>query len=911
MSYTTSTDLSSRKPCGTCEARWPRLTGTSVPDRDRNVKRFGLGSGFLPSPAPNKDSLISLGLEAQDFTLDVIIVERNVLVPLAGTKGDRTMAEQLSYLIIGNGIAGVTAAEILRAEDSAADITVIADDPFPVYYRPALKDYLAGRVQEDKLWARPSSFYQDQRIRFLSERVVGIQVGQHSVQLQSGRQVNYSRLLLANGARPSTLKCPGIDLAGVTTLRTVADYQLVQNRLGSVRRVVVAGSGTLALETIETLRHRGFQVVHLLRHRTLWSEVLDATASDLVLQQERRDGVDVRIEEEIAEVTGTKGIPLDKSGDYRGQVTGVVTTGGARIPCDMVIIPIGIDPIIDFIKNSGIPCGRGVQVDSAMRTSAPDVYAAGDVLETTDPMTKRTRVLGQWYPAIQQARAAAYSMLDLLDTKRPFRSSTFYNATFLYGLDFASVGQTSIPQGGKGYQEIIADPQPRVYRKVLLNDGVPVGMLALGDRKGALAFKRAIDQGINLIPVASRLFADDFNLTEWLDKQGALQPILSVSRVGAIAVAGAALAALQGDRKGRPYHTRPSVTDPSMVGTGNAPALEQQPMEAFIVPVGQTDEEQRLMETQLSQTRVVTIGRQVGVYLLIDQGSVSRRHAEISYANGQYVLRDLGSSYGTFVNDQRLEPGSLSILKQGDRIRFGNKVTYTFQIRVVAGQARAKRLTTLHELATGFYDPTAAGQASPPLGQPILNADGSLQLPGATGAVPAAVVATFKESPALIMITHGKPEVSHLKQGRRLTLGRDKNNDIVLADVAASRLHAEVLYGLDGVYIRDLGSSNGVMVNRTKIDNPYRLAHGDRIAIGSIVLYFIYVAPRFIVGALDELPGREGQSSICRNCGMSNTQIARFCANCGAPFDKSGTQPPRLRPAPKAGSYDRQASGKR
>src|SRR5579864_6200824 len=162
---------------------------------------------------------------------------------------EKPMQERPSYLIIGNGIAGVTAAEILRAEDSAADITVVADDPFPVYYRPALKDYLAGRVREDKLWARPTSFYQDQRIRFLSKRVVGIQVGQHSVQLQSGRQVGYSRLLLANGARPSTLKCPGLDLAGVTTLRTIADYQAVQNRLSNARRVVVTGSGTLALET--------------------------------------------------------------------------------------------------------------------------------------------------------------------------------------------------------------------------------------------------------------------------------------------------------------------------------------------------------------------------------------------------------------------------------------------------------------------------------------------------------------------------------------------------------------------------------------------------------------------------------------------------------------------------------------
>src|SRR5436305_5268610 len=355
------------------------------------------------------------------------------------------MAERQSYLIIGNGIAGVTAAEILRNEDSAADITVIADDPFPVYYRPALKDYLAGHVREDKLWARPNSFYQDHRIRFLSDRVVGIQAGQHTVQMQSGRDVTYGRLLLANGARASRLSCPGTNLIGVTTLRTVADYQAVVNQLGTSQRIVVSGSGTLALETIETLRHRGYQVTHLLRRRTLWSEVLDATASDLVLQQERRDGVDVRLEEEIAEVTGKN-----------GRVTGVITTNGARIACDIVIVAIGVEPIIDFIKRSGIPCGRGVQVDSTMRTNAPDIYAAGDILETTDTLTGRSRVIGQWYPAIQQARAAAYSMLDLLDTSFPFHSSTFYNATFLYGLDFACIGLTHIPTAGKGYQETIA-----------------------------------------------------------------------------------------------------------------------------------------------------------------------------------------------------------------------------------------------------------------------------------------------------------------------------------------------------------------------------------------------------------------------------------------------------------------------
>jgi NADPH-dependent 2,4-dienoyl-CoA reductase/sulfur reductase-like enzyme/pSer/pThr/pTyr-binding forkhead associated (FHA) protein len=778
------------------------------------------------------------------------------------------MPGQISYLIIGNGIAGVTAAEILRNEDSAADITVIADDPFPVYYRPALKDYLAGRVREDKLWARPNSFYQDHRIRFLSDRVVGIQAGQHTIYLQSGHQVAYDRLLLANGARASHLTCPGIDMAGVTTLRTVADYQAVVSRLGTARRIVVSGSGTLALETIETLRHRGYPVTHLLRRRTLWSEVLDATASDLVLQQERRDGVDVRLEEEIAEVTGKN-----------GEVTGVITTSGARISCDMVIMAIGVEPIIDFIKNSGIPCGRGVQVDSAMRTSAPDIYAAGDILETTDTMTGRSRVIGQWYPAIQQARAAAYSMLDLLDTSHPFHSSTFYNATFLYGLEFASTGLTQIPRDGKGYQEIIADPLPRTYRKVILKDGVPAGMLSLGNRKEALAFKRAIDHRVNLSPVVTQLFTEDFKLSDWLDREGVLPSVLSVSRRGAVAVRQAAYA--------------------GGMTVGATIMKPQPPLEAFLVPVIDVAQaQQRGMsrqrseeETLLSQTKVMTIGRQAGAYLLIDNDSISRRHAEISYVNMHYAVRDVGSSNGTFVNEIRLEEGRASILKPNDQVRFG-KVKFAFRVRGASPaegtltRSRSETLggmTQLHELTTGFYDPIAVGHVLPPSGQPVLNADGSLLLPGATKALPATSVAALKDAPALIVIAHGIPQVVHLKQGKRITLGRDKTCDIMLAEVAASRRHAEVFPSPDGFYIRDLGSANGVIVNQVKIDNPYLLVHDDRITIGGIVIYFMHVRQEDQQGAV----ANAGQTLACRNCGASNISIARFCATCGTPLETS------------------------
>jgi NADPH-dependent 2,4-dienoyl-CoA reductase/sulfur reductase-like enzyme len=632
------------------------------------------------------------------------------------------MVERFSYVIVGNGIAGVTAAETLRVEDSLADITVIADNSFPVYNRPALKDFLAGRVSEDKLWMRPKSFYQDHQIRFFMERVVGIHAGRHSVQLQSGRQVGYNRLLLATGARARRLSCPGANLAGVSTLHAVADYQKVLNRLGYVRRIVVIGSGPLALETVEILHHRGYQVTHLLRHRTLWSEVLDKTASDLVLQQEWRDGVDVGIEEEIAEIVGRN-----------GQVTGVVTTSGAHIPCEMVIVAIGIEPVLEYINESGIDCGRGVRVDGCMRTSARDIYAAGDVAEVTGAVTGRTRIIGQWYPAIQQGRAAAYSMLDMLDTSRlphPCMGSGAYlnsvTTMFLYGLDFAAVGLTNMPEESQGYQEIVADPNPYVYRKALLKDGIPVGMLSLGERKDALVFKRAIDHTVNLLPIASRLFAGDFKLADWLDQQKVPIPVLAVSKVrNAARTKPLALIPIQATTltnapKRQIIQVRPgkeqsdeqeerntlaasASVDPYTIPIVSVPkaataALTASPSEAFLVPVfptnivggeragKETSPEYiapRWAETQLSPTRVLTIGRQPNASLLINHHAVSRCHAEITYADGHYLLRDLGSKNGTFLNDERVEPRSVHILNAHDQIRIGTVMVYSLQVRPI------------------------------------------------------------------------------------------------------------------------------------------------------------------------------------------------------------------------------------
>jgi NADPH-dependent 2,4-dienoyl-CoA reductase/sulfur reductase-like enzyme len=629
------------------------------------------------------------------------------------------MAEHHSYVIVGNGIAGITAAETLRQEQPSAEITIIAETPTPACYRPALKDYLVERVSEETLFARRPGFYADKGMHFQRGGVVNIAINQHKVLLRSGQSINYDRLLLAAGARARRLTCPGSDLAGALTLRAFTDYQAARRFMEIARRVVVCGAGPLALETVDKLRQRGLPVTHLLRSRRLWPGALDRTASELILHQEQEAEVDVRFEEEIAEIIG-----------WQGQVMGIITNNGKRIPCEMLVMAIGSEPVIDFIKASGIACACGVTVDHAMRTSAVDIYAAGDVAEMIDPLTGQTRISGQWYPAMQQGRAAAYSMLGMLDTPR-LRHATKYSNAYLrpintlsvFGLDVAAIGLTKV--SAPGCQEVMADPRTHIYSKALLKDGVPVGMLSFDDRRDTLAFKRAIDHAVNLTSVVACLFNYEFKLATWLDAQKVPAPVLAVRKMKAPLAPSPARSmksqfvptAPRLEAPGeyeeedfmeiKPRANSDPYTLPAISVTRPRP-VESVPTDAFLAPVlpartarmllagDELDRASTLafdrenpdktvapewVHTPLSQTSAVTIGREAGSTVVINHQSISRRHAEITCVNGTYLLRDLGSRNGTFVNETRLAAGRDYALKPRDQIRIGNLMTYQFQLR--------------------------------------------------------------------------------------------------------------------------------------------------------------------------------------------------------------------------------------
>jgi pSer/pThr/pTyr-binding forkhead associated (FHA) protein len=367
--------------------------------------------------------------------------------------------------------------------------------------------------------------------------------------------------------------------------------------------------------------------------------------------------------------------------------------------------------------------------------------------------------------------------------------------------------------------------------------------------------------------VVDRLFADNFKLDEWLDQQGVPPPILAVSQSGPSAGRQSSYAAVgerEADDSGKMENKAFLVLAETFEQTGKA------------IPAH--------AKTVLGTTEVVTVGRQPGVSLLIDHDSVSRRHAEISYNNRRYILRDTGSSNGTFVNKTRLPAGAVYVLQDGEYIRFG-KISYVFlreePAKAAQSQATVLRKTRLSEHATGFYDP-GAHEVPSESAQPLLNADGSLLLPGAREAIPASEVAGLKLVPALVAIIQGHPRICHLQAGKVISLGRDKQNELPLPDMSASRRHAEVFYGQDGFYLRDLGSSNGVHINRTRIDNPYRLAHGDRIQIGGTTIFFLQP------DAQEEIPtARSAANFICIVCGAPITREAHFCTHCGTTLTQS------------------------
>lgn len=354
-----------------------------------------------------------------------------------------------TYVIVGAGLAGAKAAEILREQGFSGRVVLIGEEEERPYERPPLsKSYLLGESETEGIYVHESGWYATHKVELRTgARAVGLDRSGHEVELADGERLHYDKLLLATGASPRALRVPGADLAGVHYLRTVGESERLRDafrnagRQGSAEtsgagRVAICGGGWIGLETAAAARSYGADVVVFEPEATPLHRVLGPELGEVFAGLHRAHGVDVRTGTGVAEFRGTG-----------GRVQQVVTGAGEVVDADTVVVAVGVGPNTTLAESAGLTVDDGVVVDSALRTNDPDIYAAGDVANAYNPLLGQHVRIEHWANALNTGPAAARSMLggDVTYDRVPY----FFTDQYDLGMEYSGHVQP------RGYDEVV------------------------------------------------------------------------------------------------------------------------------------------------------------------------------------------------------------------------------------------------------------------------------------------------------------------------------------------------------------------------------------------------------------------------------------------------------------------------
>ena len=310
---------------------------------------------------------------------------------------------EIDYLLVGGGAAAATAAATLRLEDASSSIMILSAEDRPPYYRPALsKQALLGNRSDEQILLHPESFYREQRIKVaLNSAAVSLDTTQQILKTSAGHCIHYKKLLIATGAQPTRLMVPGVDLPGVHHLRGMAETEAIRREItAGAKRAVVLGASFLGMEIAMSLIDLGLKVTIIEYRDRVLPHLESRRLSDYFKLHAEERGATVLLLDTIAAIHGA------------GRIEEVETSSSQRVPCDLLMVSIGVEPATGFLEGSGLALDEGLLiVDDQLRTSAPHVFAAGDVTCFYDPVFARRRHIEHWDNAIKQGRLAALNML--------------------------------------------------------------------------------------------------------------------------------------------------------------------------------------------------------------------------------------------------------------------------------------------------------------------------------------------------------------------------------------------------------------------------------------------------------------------------------------------------------------------
>lgn len=352
-----------------------------------------------------------------------------------------------TFVIVGGGLAAGKAAEALREHGHDGPLVIIGDEREKPYIRPPLsKGYLLGKEERDSIFVHPDDWYGEHDVDLLlNTRARAVDRSARIVELDDGRQVPYTKLLLATGSSPRRLSVPGADLDNVLYLRRVGDSERLKSAFRAGARIVVIGAGWIGLETAAAARTAGAEVTVLEHSELPLLKVLGREAAEVFAALHADHGVNLLPTVQVESLTGTD-----------GRVDGVRLADGRHLAADAVVVGVGITPNVELAQEAGLEVRNGIVTDEHLRTSVADIHATGDVANAYHPLLGRHLRVEHWANALRQPEVAALSMLgkDAVYDRLPY----FYTDQYDLGMEY-----TGYTEPG-GYDRVVFRGEPSERR---------------------------------------------------------------------------------------------------------------------------------------------------------------------------------------------------------------------------------------------------------------------------------------------------------------------------------------------------------------------------------------------------------------------------------------------------------------